>query len=35
LLEFTLSTYEAFADLGGWNRSLLEQRPPEITGKAA
>jgi hypothetical protein len=35
LLEFALSTYEAFADLGGWNRSLLEQRPPEITGKAA
>jgi hypothetical protein len=30
LLEFALSAYEAFAEIGGWDRGLLEQRPPEV-----
>jgi hypothetical protein len=28
LLSFLQSTYEAAADLGGWDRPLLEERPP-------
>lgn len=30
LLEFARSAYEAIASLAGWDRGLLERRPPEI-----
>lgn len=30
LLEFCTSAYEAIASLGGWDRELLERRPPAI-----
>ncbi len=35
LLSFLRSTYEAVADLGGWDRDLLEQRPPHLLEQAA
>jgi hypothetical protein len=35
LLEFCNSTYEAVADSAGWERGLLERRPPEIRSQAA
>ncbi|HEX3766562.1 MAG TPA: DUF5996 family protein, partial [Kofleriaceae bacterium] len=34
ILEFCQSTYEAGADLAGWNRAELE-RPAEAAGHAA
>ena len=30
LLGFLRSTYEAVADLGGWDRAALERRPPDL-----
>jgi hypothetical protein len=33
LLEFLQSTYAAAADLGRWDRQLLEERPPCICGR--
>jgi len=35
LLSFLTSTYEAIADRGGWDRELLEQRPPQLIRQAA
>jgi hypothetical protein len=35
LLSFLTSTYEAVADRGGWDRELLEQRPPQLIRQAA
>jgi len=29
LLEFLQSTYEAAANLGGWDRAALERDPPQ------
>jgi hypothetical protein len=33
LLAFFQSTYEAAADLGGWDRAALEASPREVTGR--
>ena len=30
LLEFCRSSYDAIATLGGWDRELLERKPPEV-----
>ena len=33
LLAFFQSTYEAAADLGGWDRAALEAHPGAVTGR--
>ena len=35
LLAFCRSSYEAVAELGGWDREALERRPPQIRAQAA
>jgi hypothetical protein len=30
LLEFCRSGFETLAELGGWDRALLERKPPEV-----
>ena len=35
LMEFLESTYEAGADLGGWDREALERQPPGARGQQA
>jgi len=33
LLAFFQSTYDAAAELGGWDRAALEARPEEVRGR--